>query len=95
VSKLLEMLAETADPATVAALCRALAKIGDRKATPRLIDLLEHSNAEIRSEAATALRFLTRAMHGYDARGSVKDRDAAILRWRRWWEREMLRQTGK
>jgi HEAT repeat protein len=77
----------------IRSLCRALAKIGDLRATPALIDLLGSGNGEIRSEAATALRFLTRTMHGFDADGPEKQREAAILRWREWWERELRKRT--
>jgi len=95
VPKLIEMLSASGDPATLAAVCRALATIGDRQATPRLIDLLEHDKGTVRAEAATALRFLTRAMNGYDAHGSVEARKAAILKWRLWWEREMRKGIGR
>jgi hypothetical protein len=95
VPKLMELLDKNRDPATVTAVCRALAKIGDRRATPRLIDLLEHEKIAVRTEAATALRFLTRAMHGYEPNASLEKRTAAVLKWRQWWEREMLKSAGK
>jgi len=95
VPSLMELIEKHPDPATLAAVCRALAKIGDRKATPRLIGLLEHEKVGVRTEAATALRFLTRTMQGYDAKAGLEKRRAAVLKWRKWWEREMLKSAGK
>jgi hypothetical protein len=88
-------MAKTSDPKLIGEICRALAKIGDRRAAPKLIALLTDKRLPVRREAATALRFLTREMKGYDATAPEKDRQAAVNRWREWWEREMLKSTGK
>lgn len=94
VPKLMAILESRVDPKTIALTCRALATIGDRRAVPRLITLLESETLSVRTEAATALRFLTRTMHGFRAQGAEEERKAAVLKWRRWWEAEMRKKTG-
>ncbi len=71
-------------------LVRSLAMIGDITAAPDLINLLDSKDPGMRAEAATALRFLTREMMGFEAKGSLEERSAAVHRWRRWWEREVF-----
>jgi hypothetical protein len=71
-------------------LVRSLAMIGDITAAPELINLLNSADPAMRAEAATALRFLTREMMGFDARAPAEKRDAAVRRWRRWWEKKVF-----
>lgn len=71
-------------------LVRSLAMIGDITAAPELINLLDSPDPAMRAEAATALRFLTREMMGFDASAPAEERAAAVSRWRRWWEKKVF-----
>ena len=90
VPALLAMLSRAKTKAFRFEIVRSLAMIGDITAAPDLINLLESTDPAMRAEAATALRFLTREMMGFEAKGSLEDRTAAVRRWRRWWEKELF-----
>ncbi len=82
---LLDALSGSTGEATVRAILRALGRIGDPRAVPALIGKLEAGNAAVRGEAATALRFLTHRMFGFDPQAPADERKLAVARWRKWW----------
>ena len=71
-------------------IIRSLAMIGDITAAPDLIRFLESTDPGMRAEAATALRFLTREMMGFEAKANAEERAKAVRRWRRWWETSLF-----
>jgi HEAT repeat protein len=88
VDPLVRLLPLPGDRTLLTEVVRALAKIGDTRAAPALIDLLGSPLAEARQEAVTALRYLTHRTMGFDPRGEAEEREAAVERWRRWWENQ-------
>lgn len=66
---------------------RTRVRLGDWDAMPVLIDGME---SEVKLERALCVETLfeaTRERHGYSAGASLPERQAAIQRWRGWWER--------
>ncbi len=90
VPSLLAMLGREGSKEVRVEIIRSLAMIGDITAAPDLINLLESTSPAMRAEAATAVRFLTREMMGFDARAPAEERAAAVRRWRRWWEKSLF-----
>ncbi len=90
VPSLLGMLGRESVKEVRVSIIRSLAMIGDITAAPELINLLESTNPAMRAEAATAVRFLTREMMGFDAKAPAEERAAAVRRWRRWWEKSLF-----
>lgn len=65
---------------------RAVSFLGSPEGLPLLIDLLASSDTEVRIRAVGYLRRFTHLSLDYRYDASDADREAAIARWRRWWE---------
>lgn len=85
VPALLRLLSDRPHAETIREAARALVKIGDDAAIPDLIALLGDGRRDVRAEAATALRFITKEHFGFDPDAPAEPRAAAIDRWRAWW----------
>lgn len=62
----------------------ALARAGDRRGMPLLVDGLEHRDPRIRSRSIRVLEQATGESFGYKHDDHPADRGAAIARWRSW-----------
>lgn len=76
------------DDAAREAAARLLGLIRSQKAVPALIDILEDSNAQVRSSAATSLTRITRQLFGPSDNATPDETKQAIARWREWWNRQ-------
>jgi hypothetical protein len=66
---------------------RTRVRLGDWDAMPPLIDGLESEEMFVRSLCAQSLFEATSESHGYDSRAALPEREAAVSRWRSWWDR--------
>jgi HEAT repeat protein len=66
---------------------RARVRLGDWQAMPALIDGLESGDHFKRALCAQALFEATRENKGFDPGASLPEREAAVDRWRTWWQR--------
>jgi HEAT repeat protein len=65
----------------------ALAEHGDRRAVPRLLDVLAGDNLALRGRALVALASFHETTLGYDPEAGSAARAAALRRWRAWTRR--------
>ncbi len=65
---------------------RTLVRLGDWEAMPILIDGLENEDHFKRALCAQALFNATRENNGFDPAASLPEREAAVARWRSWWQ---------
>ena len=66
---------------------RARVRLGDWEAMPVLIDGLESEDHFKRALCAQALFEATHENKGFDPGASLPEREAAVDRWRSWWQR--------
>ncbi len=65
---------------------RARVRLGDWDAMLPLIDGLESEENFVRALCAKSLFEATKEDHGYDAHAALPEREAAVERWRTWWD---------
>lgn len=64
---------------------RALLNLGDWSGMPIMIDGLRSDQSYTRALCAKALEAATKETFGYDPKGAVEAREAAVDRWESWW----------
>jgi hypothetical protein len=65
---------------------RTRVRLGDWHAMPTLISGLESDEVFVRGLCAQSLYQATKENLGFDAHGSLPEREAAVSRWRTWWD---------
>jgi len=65
----------------------SLAALRAQEAIPFFIRFLRDHDPRVRGLAANALMVMTRQFISFKAKGSDAEREAAILQWEQWWEK--------
>lgn len=77
---------ESQDPKHRVEATFELAKKGDRRAIPPLIQILRDEDVSVRYFACIALVRLTGQRFGYHAYAPEAEREAAVREWEKWWK---------
>ena len=71
----------------------SLASLKAQEAIPFFIRFLRDHDPRVRGLAANALMVMTRQFIGFKAKGSEEERNASIVQWDAWWEKNQHSMT--